>query len=56
MPPACRARKGGLCATRMTAGAVTYAKPAAWRPAADEVLLRCAVPVARGGERIEPEL
>ena len=41
---------------RMTAGAVTYAEPAAWRPAADEVLLRCAVPVARGGERIELEL
>ena len=56
LPFSCRARKCGLCTTRMTGGAVTYAEPAAWRPAADEVLLRCAVPVARGGERIELEL
>ena len=40
----------------MTAGAVTYAEPAAWRPAEDEVLLCCAVPVTCGGERIELEL
>jgi hypothetical protein len=40
----------------MTAGAVTYAEPTAWRPAADEVLLCCAVPAAGGGERIELDL
>jgi hypothetical protein len=56
LPFSRRARKCGSCTTRMTAGALTYAEPAAWRPAADEVLLRCAVPVARGGERIELEL
>jgi 2Fe-2S iron-sulfur cluster binding domain len=56
LPFSCRTRKFGLCTTRMTAGAVTYAEPAAWRPAEDEVLLCCAVPVACGGERIELEL
>jgi len=40
----------------MMAAAATYAEPAAWRPAEDEVLLCCAVPAACGGERIELEL
>jgi ferredoxin-NADP reductase/predicted pyridoxine 5'-phosphate oxidase superfamily flavin-nucleotide-binding protein len=55
-PFSCRAGHCGSCATRMTAGAVTYAEPTAWRPAADEVLLCCAVPAAGGGERIELDL
>ncbi len=55
-PFSCRAGHCGSCATRMTAGAVTYAEPTAWRPAEGEVLLCCAVPAAGGGERIELEL
>ena len=55
-PFSCRAGHCGSCATRITAGAVTYAEPTAWRPAADEVLLCCAVPAAGGGERIELDL
>jgi uncharacterized protein len=55
-PFSCRAGHCGSCATRMTAGAVTYAEPTAWRPAEDEVLLCCAVPAAGGGERIELDL
>jgi ferredoxin-NADP reductase len=55
-PFSCRAGHCGSCATRMTAGAVTYAEPTAWRPAADEVLLCCAVPAAGGGERIKLDL
>jgi ferredoxin-NADP reductase/predicted pyridoxine 5'-phosphate oxidase superfamily flavin-nucleotide-binding protein len=55
-PFSCRAGHCGSCATRMTAGAVTYAEPTAWRPGADEVLLCCAVPAAGGGERIELDL
>ena len=43
-PFSCRAGHCGSCATRMTAGRVTYAEPTAWRPAEGEVLLCCAVP------------
>jgi ferredoxin len=31
-PYSCRAGHCGSCATRMTAGRVTYAEPTAWRP------------------------
>jgi uncharacterized protein len=55
-PFSCRAGHCGSCATRLTAGAVTYAEPTAWRPAADEVLLCCAMPAAGGGERVELDL
>ncbi len=55
-PFSCRAGHCGSCATRMSAGRVTYAEPTAWRPAEDEVLLCCAVPAAGGGERIELDL
>lgn len=55
-PFSCRAGHCGSCATRMTAGRVTYAEPTAWRPAEGEVLLCCAVPAAGGGERIELDL
>jgi ferredoxin-NADP reductase len=41
-PFSCRAGHCGSCATRMTAGRVTYAEPTAWRPADGEVLLCCA--------------
>jgi ferredoxin-NADP reductase/predicted pyridoxine 5'-phosphate oxidase superfamily flavin-nucleotide-binding protein len=51
----CRAGHCGSCATRMTAGCVSYFEPTAWRPAEGEVLLCCAVP-AEGGERIELDL
>jgi ferredoxin-NADP reductase/predicted pyridoxine 5'-phosphate oxidase superfamily flavin-nucleotide-binding protein len=55
-PFSCRAGHCGSCATRITAGAVTYAEPTAWRPADGEVLLCCAVPAAGGGGRIELDL
>jgi uncharacterized protein len=55
-PFSCRAGHCGSCATRMTAGRVTYAEPTAWRPAEGEVLLCCAVPAAGGGERIALDL
>ena len=55
-PFSCRAGHCGSCATRMTAGAVTYAEPTAWRPAEGEVLLCCAVPAAGSDERIELDL
>ena len=55
-PFSCRAGHCGSCATRITAGRVTYAEPTAWRPAEDEVLLCCAVPAAGGGEHIELDL
>jgi ferredoxin-NADP reductase/predicted pyridoxine 5'-phosphate oxidase superfamily flavin-nucleotide-binding protein len=55
-PFSCRAGHCGSCATRMTAGAVTYAEPTAWRAAEGEVLLCCAVPAGGGGERIELDL
>jgi uncharacterized protein len=55
-PFSCRAGHCGSCATRMTAGRVTYAEPTAWRPAEGEVLLCCAVPAAGGGDRIELDL
>lgn len=55
-PFSCRAGHCGSCATRMTAGRVTYAEPTAWRPADGEVLLCCAVPAASDGERIELDL
>lgn len=55
-PFSCRAGHCGSCATRITAGRVTYAEPTAWRPAEGEVLLCCAVPAAGGGERIELDL
>jgi len=47
-PFSCRAGHCGSCATRMTAGRVTYAEPTAWRPGEGEVLLCCAVPAADG--------
>lgn len=55
-PFSCRAGHCGSCATRLTAGRVTYAEPTAWRPAEGEVLLCCAVPAADGGERIGLDL
>jgi hypothetical protein len=55
-PFSCRAGHCGSCATRLTAGRVTYAEPTAWRPAEGEVLLCCAVPAAGGGERVELDL
>lgn len=55
-PFSCRAGHCGSCATRITAGRVTYAEPTAWRPGEGEVLLCCAVPAAGGGERIELDL
>jgi ferredoxin-NADP reductase/predicted pyridoxine 5'-phosphate oxidase superfamily flavin-nucleotide-binding protein len=55
-PFSCRAGHCGSCATRMTAGRVTYAEPTAWRPADGTVLLCCAVPAVGGGERIELDL
>jgi ferredoxin-NADP reductase/predicted pyridoxine 5'-phosphate oxidase superfamily flavin-nucleotide-binding protein len=55
-PFSCRAGHCGSCATRMTAGRVTYLEPTAWQPAEGEVLLCCAVPAAEGGERIELDL
>lgn len=55
-PFSCRAGHCGSCATRLSAGRVTYAEPTAWRPAEDEVLLCCAVPAAGGGERLELDL
>jgi ferredoxin-NADP reductase/predicted pyridoxine 5'-phosphate oxidase superfamily flavin-nucleotide-binding protein len=55
-PFSCRAGHCGSCATRVTAGRVTYAEPTAWRPAEGEVLLCCAMPAAGGGERIELDL
>jgi ferredoxin len=47
-PFSCRAGHCGSCATRMTAGRVTYAEPTAWRPGEGEVLLCCALPAADG--------
>lgn len=55
-PFSCRAGHCGSCATRMTAGRVTYAQPTAWRPGEGEVLLCCAVPAADGNGPIELEL
>ena len=55
-PYACRAGHCGSCATRMTAGRVTYAEPTACRPAEGEVLLCCAVPAAGDGEHIALDL
>jgi hypothetical protein len=55
-PFSCRAGHCGSCATRMTAGRVTYLEATAWQPAEGEVLLCCAVPAAEGGERIELDL
>lgn len=52
-PFSCRAGRCGSCATRITAGRVTYAEPTAWRPGEGEVLLCCAVPARDGGDRIE---
>lgn len=54
-PFSCRAGHCGSCATRLTAGTVTYAEPTAWRPAEGEVLLCCAVP-ASGSGRIDLDL
>lgn len=55
-PFSCRAGNCGSCATRMTAGAVTYAEPPAWRPGAGEVLLCCAKPASGSELAIELEL
>jgi len=55
-PFSCRAGHCGSCATRISAGHVSYAEPTAWRPAGGEVLLCSAVPAAGGGERIELDL
>jgi uncharacterized protein len=55
-PFSCRAGHCGSCATRMTAGRVTYTEPTAWRPAEGEVLLCCAMPAAGSGERLELDL
>ena len=55
-PFSCRAGHCGSCATRLTAGRVTYAEPTAWRPADGEVLLCCAVPAAGDGAHIELDL
>lgn len=55
-PFSCRAGHCGSCATRMTAGKVTYAEPTAWRPAEGEVLLCCALPAEGGGDVIELDL
>lgn len=55
-PFACRAGYCGSCATRLKAGAVTYAAPTAWQPAEGEVLLCCAMPAQEKGERVELEL
>ncbi|QTN27857.1 pyridoxamine 5'-phosphate oxidase family protein [Rhodoferax sp. AJA081-3] len=54
-PFSCRAGHCGSCATRLTAGTVTYAEPTAWRPPEGEVLLCCAVPAAGSG-RIDLDL
>jgi ferredoxin-NADP reductase/predicted pyridoxine 5'-phosphate oxidase superfamily flavin-nucleotide-binding protein len=55
-PFSCRAGHCGSCATRLTAGTVTYTEPTAWRPAEGEVLLCCAVPAADGDGRIDLDL
>jgi len=55
-PFSCRAGHCGSCATRLTAGTVTYAEPTAWRPAEGEVLLCCAVPAAGGDGCIDLDL
>jgi ferredoxin len=55
-PFSCRAGHCGSCATRMTAGRVTYAEPTAWRPGDGEVLLCCAVPAAGGDGPVELDL
>jgi hypothetical protein len=55
-PFSCRAGHCGSCATRITAGRVTYAEPTAWRPEEGDVLLCCAVPARDGGDRIELKL
>lgn len=55
-PFACRAGYCGSCATRLKAGAVTYAAPTAWQPAEGEVLLCCAMPAQGRDERVELEL
>jgi ferredoxin-NADP reductase/predicted pyridoxine 5'-phosphate oxidase superfamily flavin-nucleotide-binding protein len=47
-PFSCRGGHCGSCATRMTAGRVTYAEPTGWRPGEGEVLLCCALPAADG--------
>ncbi len=55
-PFSCRAGHCGSCATRLTAGQITYPNPTSWRPSQGEVLLCCAVPAADGGERLELDL
>jgi uncharacterized protein len=55
-PFSCRAGHCGSCATRLTAGRVTYAEPTAWRPGEGEVLLCCAVPAAGDDGPVELDL
>ncbi len=55
-PFSCRAGHCGSCATRITAGRVTYPEPTAWRPADGEVLLCCAVPAEGNDGPIELDL
>ncbi|ALV04943.1 pyridoxamine 5'-phosphate oxidase family protein [Roseateles depolymerans] len=45
-PFSCRAGHCGSCLTRVQSGAVTYAKPPAWKTGPQEALLCCAVPAA----------
>ena len=55
-PFSCRAGHCGSCATRMTAGSVTYAEPTSWRPDSGEVLLCCAMPASDSEVAIALEL
>lgn len=49
----CRGGSCGSCKTRIIAGAVTYPQPPAFKTAADEALICCAVPAAGDGH--EPD-
>lgn len=45
-PFSCRSGSCGSCLTRVQAGAVSYARPPAWKTGPQEALLCCAVPAA----------